>query len=138
MQFKRTTIRIRLASGQGLGLFFGSDGLPFIPDFNADLMFTAPFPALSKRSIPRDSVDGALNSFGLSQRKLNGWLGQKAFLPTQEYVVGCRQREKWVLMMFSSLFGKDSLQSYGPQTRMDNVLWILSKAIYPKSYRSFQ
>lgn len=101
MQFKRTTIRIRLASGQGLGLFFGSDGLPFIPDFNADLMFTAPFPALSKRSIPIDSVDGALNSFGLSQRKLNGWLGQKAFLPTQEYVVGCRQREK---MGFNDVF----------------------------------
>ena len=74
MQFKRTTIRIRLASGQGLGLFFDSDGLPLIPDFNADLMFTAPFPVLSKRSIPRDSVDGALNSCGLSQRELNSWL----------------------------------------------------------------
>lgn len=55
-------------------------------------MFTAPYPSLSKRSIPRDSIQGALNSFGLSQRELHGWLGQKAFLPTQEYVAGCRQR----------------------------------------------
>gem|GEM_PF-4056076 len=66
-----------------------------------------------------------------------GWDKKRSFR-LRSTLLDAAKGKKWVLMMFSSLFGKDSLQSYGPQTRMDNVLWILSKAIYPKSYRSFQ
>ncbi len=45
------------------------------------------------------------------------WLvGTKAFLPTQEYVAGCRQRENIGFNDVFSIFGKDPLQSYGPQT----------------------
>ena len=57
-------------------------------------MISTPLPSQSKRSIPRGSGNRILNPLGLSQRELNGWLSQKPFIPTQEYVAGCRQRKK--------------------------------------------
>lgn len=57
-------------------------------------MFTAPLPSWRNRSFPRDTIDETLSSLQFSQRELNGWLEQKPFIPTQDYVAGCRQREK--------------------------------------------
>lgn len=56
-------------------------------------MFTAPL-LRQDRSVPGDRIDGTLGSILFSQREFNGWLEQKPFIPTQEYVAGCRQREK--------------------------------------------
>lgn len=56
-------------------------------------MVGTPLTPQSKSSVPRDSDDSILNPLGLSQRGLNGWLGQKAFVPTQEYVTECRKRK---------------------------------------------
>ena len=44
---------------------------------------------------------GILKLLGLSQRELNGWLGQEPFIPTNEYLQKCRQREK---VLFNDVF----------------------------------
>lgn len=56
-------------------------------------MISTPLPSQSKRSIPRGSGNRILNPLGLSLRELNGWLSQKPFVPTQEYVAECRNRK---------------------------------------------
>lgn len=68
-------------------------GIPFTNDCNVNHMFTAPL-LRQDRSVPGDRIDGTLGSILFSQREFNGWLEQKPFIPTQEYVAGCRQREK--------------------------------------------
>lgn len=94
MQFRRKEkIRIRFASELCFGLFFAHQGIPFTNDCNVNHMFTAPL-LRQDRSVPGDRIDGTLGSILFSQREFNGWLEQKPFIPTQEYVAGCRQREK--------------------------------------------
>ena len=77
-------------------------------------MFTAPL-LRQDRSVPGDRIDGTLGSILFSQREFNGWLEQKPFIPTQEYVAGCRQREKIGFNDVFLHFGRALLQSYGHQ-----------------------
>ena len=77
-------------------------------------MFTAPL-LRQDRSVPGDRIDGTLGSILFSQREFNGWLEQKPFIPTQEYVPDAVRGKRSVLMMFFSIFGRALLQSYGHQ-----------------------